>query len=133
MKVSKPELLYDISSEDILSSYSLSSIQTCVERLVLALDIAEREERKNFNDWNSKQTEQFTRHREIANYHSSNNKNERGTYKQPNINDLYKSSINRDTFKKSNNYTNTNTDVYNNTTTKTIKSVNFNDHSQYKI
>lgn len=61
-----------------------------MERLILALDIAEREERKNYNDWNSKQTEQFTRHREIANYHNSNKQNNshketiKTTYTSPN-------------------------------------------------
>lgn len=61
LKSNRSELFSDICAEQLLENFDLSPLQTAVERLTLALDITEREERKHHENWKLKQTEQKNR------------------------------------------------------------------------
>jgi len=68
--VSKPELVHNLHPDNIIAQGDLSILHTLVNRLVLALDFAEREERRNNDRWTTKQQEQKNRHKEIAETHN---------------------------------------------------------------
>jgi len=66
VKSSRPELLQDVNFNEIQAIRDLGLVQTLVERLIICLDIAEREERKS-NGWTGKAQEQKMRHIDVAN------------------------------------------------------------------
>jgi len=70
LKECKTELMHNIVSEDLVDQKDLSVLHTAIERLVLALDMAEREERKHNDKWTTKQQEQKNRHKEVADSHN---------------------------------------------------------------